>query len=213
MKIYSVIVAVALAAAAAPAAAENMAQAHIGHVMTGWTDTPNQAGLLPTARDEAQVAADHIGYALSDPGNLESIKLHATHVLHAVDPSQIEQGPGSGYGVVKAAKGVVDHIGYAAGSEDASDNVNLHAEHVSTSATNVVEWGNQVADLMQKIQDADSADSAAMMAENAQKMISCIQDGCDADGDGNVTWQAGEGGLAQAEQHMGFMMAGEGMEG
>lgn len=214
MKVRSVIAAAVLAAAvAAPAAAEEMSHAHIGHIMTGWKDTPDKVGLLPEAKAEAQVAADHIGFALSDPGNLDSIKLHAGHVLHAVDPSKIDQGPGDGYGLIKAAKGIVAHVGYAASSDGASDNVKTHAEHVSTSATDVVEWGSQVADLMQKIQDADSADSAAVMAENAQKLIGCIQNGCDADGDGTITWQAGEGGLAQVEQHMGFMMAGEGMEG
>ena len=36
-------------------------------------------------------------------------------------------------------------------------------------------------------------------------------DGMDADGDGEITWQEGEGGLAQAAQHMQFMKEGEGL--
>ena len=39
----------------APATAQADAHAHIGHVMTGWTDTPNGIGLLPTAQGEAKV--------------------------------------------------------------------------------------------------------------------------------------------------------------
>jgi hypothetical protein len=35
--------------------------------------------------------------------------------------------------------------------------------------------------------------------------------GEDADGDGQVSWREGEGGLEQAEQHMGFLLRGEGL--
>ncbi len=35
--------------------------------------------------------------------------------------------------------------------------------------------------------------------------------GEDVNGDGKVTWHAGEGGLKEAEKHMGFMMKGEGL--
>ena len=35
--------------------------------------------------------------------------------------------------------------------------------------------------------------------------------GVDANGDGRVGWQQGEGGLEQAEQHMNLMKKGEGL--
>ena len=38
-----------------------------------------------------------------------------------------------------------------------------------------------------------------------------LLNGYDADGDGKVSWMKGEGGLAQARAHMGFMMKGEKM--
>lgn len=38
-----------------------------------------------------------------------------------------------------------------------------------------------------------------------------ILNGTDANGDGTIGWQLGEGGLAQAEQHRGFMRVGEGI--
>lgn len=206
--------AVILAGLAVPAAAqgqENMAHAHIGHVMSGWKDTPDKMGLLPTAEAEAEVAATHIGYALSDPDDLGNIKLHTEHVLHAVDPSEAAQGPGHGYGLIKAAKGVADHIGFAAAADGATENVELHSEHVSTSASNVAEWGRDVVELGTAIRDADSADAAAEKAREIKRLVGCIQTGCDADGDGTITWEPGEGGLEQAELHMGYMMAGEGI--
>ena len=78
------------------AAAQNAAHNHIGHVMDKWNDTPDMAGLLPAAIAEARIAAAHAGFAARDLSDLDAMKLHAAHVLHAVDPSQIEGGPGPG---------------------------------------------------------------------------------------------------------------------
>jgi hypothetical protein len=35
--------------------------------------------------------------------------------------------------------------------------------------------------------------------------------GFDANGDGKITWQEGEGGLQQVQEHMNLMLAGEGL--
>ena len=98
------------------AAMENEAHTHIGHVMTKWSDTPKQWGFLPTAIEEAGIAAEHAGYAASNPGDLEYMQTHIKHVIHALDPSVIAKGPGHGYGVVKAASNAAMHIGVAAKS-------------------------------------------------------------------------------------------------
>lgn len=196
---------------ALPAQAAEEAHAHIGHVLDAWKDTPEQMGLLPAAQAEAEIAAEHAGFAVSKPDDLASIKLHVGHVVHAVDPSVEPEGPGLGYGVIEAADGVAQHIGFAAQSEGASDNVELHAEHVATSANNVVEWGNQVIELGEQVRATDSADAAFPLAEDIEGLTQAILDGKDADGDGEITWQEGEGGLAQAAQHMGFMKEGEGL--
>ena len=44
-------------------------------------------------------------------------------------------------------------------------------------------------------------------------LTDAIVNGVDADGDGRVGWQEGEGGLAQATQHLGLLKRGEGMGG
>jgi hypothetical protein len=210
LRTAAIALAALLACAAGPAFAQ--AQAHIGHVMTGWGDTPGGRGLLPTAEAEAGIARQHAGLALSDPGDLDSIKLHTGHVLHAVDPSAIDAGPGLGYGLEKAAAGVATHIGLAAGSADASDNVKLHAEHVAASARNVVIWSREIVALADEIAASSDAAEAATMAQEVRALLGCIVDGCDADHDGAISWGPGEGGLAQARQHMGLMMEGEGMQ-
>lgn len=189
----------------------NMSHVHMGHVLTGWQDTPDQMGLLPTAQAEAEVAAQHAGFAASRPDDLDWMKLHVGHVLHAVDPSVEPQGPGLGYGVHKAAQGVAQHVRFAADSEDASDNVKLHATHVETSAGNVVVWSEQIVELGQQVQAASSAAEAAPLVVEIEALTQAVLAGTDADGDGTVSWQKGEGGLAQAAQHMQFMQEGEGM--
>ena len=204
--------ALALAMTGGPAAAQSDAHAHIGHVMTGWSDTPGGAGLLPTARSEATVAVQHAGYAAGDTGDLGSMQAHTAHVLHAIDPGVEPQGPGAGYGLRKAAQGVAAHIGFAAKSADASDNVKLHAEHVGTAAGNVVAWSEEIIALGLAVRSVDNAGEAAPMVLQIKSLTKQIAAGTDADGDGSVSWKKGEGGLAQAEAHMGFMMAGEGLE-
>lgn len=189
----------------------NMSHVHMGHVLTSWQDTPDQMGFLPTAQAEAEVAAQHAGFAASRPDDLAWMQLHAGHVLHAIDPSVEAEGPGLGYGVRRAAQGVAQHVRFAADSEDASDNVRLHATHVETSAGNVVAWSEQVVELGQQVQAASSAEEAAPLVAEMQTLTQAILEGTDADGDGTASWQANEGGLAQAAQHMQFMREGEGM--
>lgn len=188
-----------------------MSHVHMGHVLTSWQDTPDQMGLLPTAQAEAEVAAQHAGFAASRPDDLDWMKLHAGHVAQAVDPAVEAQGPGRGYGVRRAAQGVAQHARFAAESQGASDNVKLHAGHVETSAGNVVAWSERVVDLGQQVQASSSAAAAAPLVAEMQTLTQAILMGTDADGDGTVSWDENEGGLAQAAQHMQLMQEGEGM--
>jgi hypothetical protein len=188
-----------------------MSHVHMGHVLTGWQDTPDQMGLLPTAQAEAEVAAQHAGFAASRPDDLDWMKLHVVHILHAVDPSIEPQGPGLGYGLRPAAQGVAQHVRFAAESEDASDNVKLHATHVERSAGNVVVWSERIVALGQRARAASSAAEAAPLVVEIETLTQTILVGTDANGDGTISWEQNEGGLAQAAQHMQFMQEGEGM--
>ncbi len=193
------------------AAPPNGAHVHMGHVMTGWNDTPDKQGLLPAAIAESKIAIQHAGFAADKPADLGWIKMHIGHVMHAVDPGVEPKGPGLGYGVIKAAGGAAKHVGFAAADKDASKNVKLHAVHVGASTKNVVTWGKLIVRLGKKVKAANTAAQAAPMVAKIKELANRLATGEDVNGDGTVSWEAGEGGLDTAAQHMGFMQTGEGL--
>lgn len=199
----------ALAAGVGNAAAQ--AHNHVGHVMDRWNDTPEMAGLLPAAIAEAEVAARHASLAAADPSDLDAIKRHTAHVLHAVDPTQIENGPGAGYGVKRAAEGAAKHIMAAANSDDASGAVKTHANHVATSARNTVARADEIVMLAGKIEMAMSAEDAASLVAELDALAQALLSGVDANGDGRTGWQEGEGGLEVARTHGNLLKQAEGL--
>ncbi len=193
-------------------AAGNMSHAHMGHVTKSWGDTPDHKGLLPTAISEAKIAAQHAGFAANKPDNLGWMQTHTRHVMNTIDAAVEAKGPGLGYGLIKAATGAKKHVGLASESDDASDNVRTHAVHVAASAENTVVRANEIMALGKKVIAATGVDEAAPLVKQIATLSSQLIAGFDANGDGQVSWQLGEGGLAAAQQHMGFMASGEGID-
>jgi len=184
---------------------------HIGHVMDAWNGTPDGVGLLPAALEEARIAAQHASLAAKDPSNLDAMKRHAAHVLHAVDPTQIENGPGKGYGVKQGAEGAAKHIQAAANTDGASDAIKTHATHVATSARNTVARADEIVALAKKIEMSSSAAAASGMVAELNTLAQQLLSGNDANGDGRTGWQEGEGGLEVAETHANLMKKAEGL--
>jgi hypothetical protein len=181
---------------------------HIGHVMDSFADTPGNRGLLPVAREEADVALQHAGLAAAALDDLASMKTHTGHVVHAVQPEEGSRGPGAGYGFKKAIDGVATHADLAAKAEGASDAVRTHAVHVVTAARTASERADRIIELAAQIDAATSAADAAPLVEQLEVLVEQLIAGEDADGDGSIGWQQGEGGLDHVEQHMALMMGG-----
>jgi len=196
----------------APAsAAGGMAHAHMGHVTSGWKDTPDGMGFLPTAIAEAKIAAKHAALAMKKPGNLAWMKTHARHVFNALAPAMEAKGPGLGYGVIQAANNTAKHIGVAAKSADATDNISAHAPHVAISSKNTVDRANEIIVHIKKVLGTSSTGDAAGHVKKIVALADQLLAGNDANGDGKITWKKGEGGLNAAEKHMGIMAKGEGI--
>ena len=172
------------------------AHLHIGHVMTNWRDTPGTRGFLPVAIDEARVASLHAGLAAKST-TLDDIKLHAGHVLHALDPAVEPKGPGAGYGVRKAAAGALQHLDFATKAEGATASITTHAAQVSSSLSNVQQWVDQAVATAQKIRTATDAAEATRAAADLAALTVRISDE----------------GLQQAQTHMTEILKAEGLLG
>lgn len=186
---------------------------HVHHVSVTFRGTPDEQGLLPTAVAEAEIAAQHAALAMRAPDDLEAVQRHAGHVLHALDPSEVEGGPGLGYGAIEAAERTAHYISLASRSAGATPPIETHAQHVETSARNAVVNGTAAAELAQEILDAEEAAVAAELLEELVERTRAMLEGVDADGDGRIGWQEGEGGLAQATTHLGLLRRAAGLEG
>lgn len=183
---------------------------HVKHVSESFRGTPDEAGLLATARAEAEIALQHASLA-AGAQDLDAIKRHVGHVVHAVQPPEDGRGPGKGYGLVRAAEGVAAHIGMAAEADGAADAIKTHAEHVATAARNVVMWAESVLEQARQVESAMDASHAHGLAEGILAALEAVVNGKDADEDGRTSWREGEGGLAQAEQHLELLLKAEGI--
>jgi hypothetical protein len=179
---------------------------HIGHVVNSFADTPNGMGLLPVAFAEARTAAQHAGLA-AKAANLDGMKLHAGHVIHAMDPTIVVAGPGLGYGMKRAALGVANHIELAAKAAGASQNVIMHSAHVATAARNAAAKADQIVALAKQVQAATTPAEATALLSQIVSLCDQAIAGVDEKGDGRITWQTG--GLQQAQEHVDLMLKGE----
>lgn len=182
---------------------------HAGHVANAFDDTPNLGqGLLPTAIAEARIAAQHATLATRQPENLEYMKTHAGHVIHALDPASIPtlMAPGLGYGVKKAATGVVTHIELAGAATGAPQQIVLHSKHIAISARNTLVRVHQIIALAQKVRAATTAAEAAALVSQMASLADQLMAGTDANSDGRITWEVGEGGLQHADDHIRMML-------
>ncbi|MCI0432544.1 MAG: hypothetical protein L0271_02685 [Gemmatimonadetes bacterium] len=178
---------------------------HLGHVREAFRGTPEGKGLLPTAIAEAEMAARHAALATRSTENLEAMKTHAAHVLHAIEPAEGMTGPGLGYGLKKAVSDVVTHIELAAQSEGAPEGVTAHAGHITASATNTLARADQMVTLVRQIQGATTTEQAATLVAQLNTLGEQLVAGVDANGDGRTGWQEGEGGLQHVRQHVDLM--------
>lgn len=170
-----------------------LVHAHIGHVMTAWRDTPGQVGLLTIAQSDTRIAAAHV-LLLAKAGSPEDMKLHAGHILHALDPALEKAGPASGYGAKRAATGAMQHVGFTAAVENASAGVKSGATSVTASLTSAIAAIDRGIAAAQKIRAVNSTADAAGPSRDLQAAVEEI---------GRT--------LSQAEEEMRVIMKAEGL--
>jgi hypothetical protein len=208
-----------LAAAVAPSlaliltagtAVAQQANPHVGHVATGFAQTPGGKGLTVTTSTEAGVAMLHANLAARDPSDLEAMKLHAGHVLHALEPAEGSRGPGLGFGIKRAAEGVATHAGLAGSAAGASQSVTTHAEHIGSIARTVARRAEEAAAVARRIRAAATASEAAPLVEQLRALTYQVAEGKDLNGDDRLALD-GEAGVQQLEAHVYLLLDGEGL--
>jgi 3-deoxy-D-manno-octulosonate 8-phosphate phosphatase KdsC-like HAD superfamily phosphatase len=170
-----------------------LVHAHIGHVMTAWRETPGQVGLLTIAQSDSRIAAAH-ALLLSKSNSVDDMKLHAGHILHALDPTIETAGPASGYGAKKAVVGAMQHVGFTAAVDNASATVKSHASTVNATLTDAIAAIDRGIAAAQKVRAAGAAADGALAVRELQPIIEEIG-----------------AGLQRAEQEMRQMMKAEGL--
>ena len=190
----------------------NTIRTHIGHVADAFQATPEGRGLLPTAIAEAEIAQRHAALASNDTTNLETIKLHVGHVLHAGDPTVVTSGPGLGFGLKQAADAAVRHLGLAENTEGASTAVKTRARSVRWATMNVVDRANEIIELGNRIRATTTASEAAALLPELTELTDAVIEGEDANNDGGIGFRRGEGGLEVARQYLVTLKRDAGME-
>jgi hypothetical protein len=170
-----------------------LVHAHIGHVMIAWRDTPGQVGLLTIAQSDTRIAAAH-ALLLAKAGSIDEMKLHAGHVLHALEPSIETAGPASGYGAKRAAAGAMQHVGFTAAVDNASATVKDYAGKANATLTDAIATIDRGIASAQKIRASGSAGETAPFVRELTAIVEDI---------GRA--------LQQAEQEMRHMMKTEGL--
>ncbi len=181
----------------------------IGRIVNSATDTPDKKSLYATAEAEARTAAQHAALGARQPGNLDALKLHAGHVINALEPALQPMGPGLGYGLKRAATEIASNIDAAAAQKDASTNVKVHSQHISGAAKSTLSRVEAAIGLAQRIQSSTSATDAASLMNQLVSITSQLQPGFDTNSDGRIGWQEPEGGLQAISDHVKLLLAGE----
>ncbi|MEP6781856.1 MAG: hypothetical protein ABJC26_18300 [Gemmatimonadaceae bacterium] len=182
---------------------------HIGHVVNSFNDTPDKTGFLAIATSESKVAQQHAALAMRAPTNLDMMKLHAGHIINALDPTIVTAGPGKQYGVKKAATNMATHVEMAGKAEGSNPNALAQSTLVAAAARSTVARADEIIALAQKIQAATDAPSAAALLAQVVPLCDQLISGFDANKDGKIDVAAPEGGLLQAQQHVALMLAPE----
>ena len=177
-----------------PVQAQSPGQNHIDHALKAFKATPEGVGLLQAAIKEAQIAQRHAEFAAKDLSNIDSMKRHLGHVLHALDTSAMSEGPGLGYGAQKATKGAIQHLGLAAKTDGASESLQAHAGHAIGFAESTLERIELIKGQIEKVNSSNSADEAAEHVKKVHALSVQLTDGTED-----------KPGLTAAEKHLGMI--------
>jgi hypothetical protein len=182
---------------------------HLAHVATRFDGAPGGRGLTVTAAHEVNAAMMHANRAAGRPDDLEAMKSHVRHLLHALAPAAGASGPGLGYGVRRAADGVATHIEMAAKDPGASETIRKLAPAVATASRALAARAQAMAELGARVLAAKTAADARPLVQDLRTMALELDTGRDANGNGRIDLDATEPGMNQLEAQVYSILEGE----
>jgi len=186
---------------------------HLAYLTEAFAEAPGGMGLIPAGMAEAEIAAEYVRLAGQDSNNLDQMVQNMAHVLHAIDPNEVGNGFGLGYGVRRAAESVITNIEVVVNSEEVPENVLFHLSYATGAASGALLRAEQAIALARQIQRATDPEVALPMIETLAELVRAMAYGDDADGDGRIGYSAMESGLAQATYHLTLLRRVEGLGG
>ncbi len=188
------------------------AQLHLAHLVESSSDAPGEASLLKIAMLEGEIAAAWVRVAGVDTLDVNRMIAAMTHVIHAIDPTEVRSGNGMGYGFRRAAENIQTHADMLqiAVPDTLSPAIAFHVPFVSHAAYIAQARADDVITLARQIQSARDVNSTIPLIKKLAEAIRAMMYGEDVDGDGRIGRNEDEIGLAQAAYHLSlvYRMAG-----
>jgi hypothetical protein len=175
---------------------------YLGFLGDAFRDTPGGMSLIGVGMAEAEIAAERVRLAGQDSNNLARMVQNMSHVLHAIDPTEVGTGVGLGYGVKRAAQGVLLQIESAMLVEGASETVLFHGGYIAAAATATLSRADDAIAMARRIQRTTTPGQALPLIERLAALVRAMTYGADSDGDGRIGYPSTEAGLAQATYHL-----------
>ena len=180
------------------------------NITQGSPSTPGHVGYLTLAERNLQAATEaaEAAFVASDS---ESIRRNLDAVILSLDPP--DDFKGSTQGFVRSVAGIAGNAAFAAQMPGASGNVVLQAKRINESADNVIEWSHLAIQLIEQSAQMSEEAKLRQTAKIIQAHINRIQHGADANKDGTIGWEIGEGGFDQLSDNIAQLAGGEGLMG
>lgn len=147
---------------------------HVGHTTAGWVDTPDRQGLLSVVEQEAAIAAENARKAHQSGRDPAQAKRQVGFVLHALDPSLALEGPGTGYGLIRAVEGATDHLRFAADSTDASKNLKDSVLGLESTASRIRQGARVGVAICQEIGGATKQEDVMSLTEELKNQTETL---------------------------------------
>ena len=161
--------------------------------------------MLQSALAEARIAWEQADLAAKAPNDLALMKKHAMGALHAIDPSLASGGPGLGYGIQRAVASIVGHLEAAAAADRQPDMERL-APRALMACRNVLQWTANAAAVAQRIQRTTSANEAAFLTADLNRLVKQLVVGTATGRDARSFTAADRGGLQSLQRSVGLLM-------